>query len=248
MIASPSLRPSFWSIESMRSDPKMRMRSSSRETKNLEAPGSPWRPERPRNWLSIRRLSCRSLPITKRPPALITTCFAASISLRIAFIRPSRSMGSSIPPASCRSRMSRLPPSWMSVPRPAMLVVARVQHLVRDLSLLEELGKLLGFLDAGGAHQSGLLALATLQHLLQHGVELLALGPVDLVVEILAHHGQVRRHLDDFESIGLAELGRLGHRSAGHTCELREQPEIILVGDRSQRLVLGLDLDVFLGL
>ena len=47
----------------------MRIRSSSSETKNFEAPGSPWRPERPRSWLSMRRLSCRSLPMTKSPPA-----------------------------------------------------------------------------------------------------------------------------------------------------------------------------------
>jgi hypothetical protein len=30
----------------------------------LGAAGSPWRPERPRSWLSMRRLSCRSVPIT----------------------------------------------------------------------------------------------------------------------------------------------------------------------------------------
>ena len=30
----------------------------------LRAPGSPCRPERPRSWLSMRRLSWRSVPIT----------------------------------------------------------------------------------------------------------------------------------------------------------------------------------------
>jgi hypothetical protein len=62
-------------------------------------------------------------------------------------------------------RMSTLPPSWMSVPRPAMLVaiviapgapacammvglllvVARVEHLVRDLLLGEHRGERLDF-------------------------------------------------------------------------------------------------------
>ena len=51
------------------SDPKMRIRSSSSDRKNFERPGSPWRPERPRSWLSMRRLSWRSVPSTKRPPA-----------------------------------------------------------------------------------------------------------------------------------------------------------------------------------
>jgi hypothetical protein len=41
---------------------------------------------------------------------------------------------------------------------------------------------------------------------------------------------------------------RLGHRRAGHAGQLRIQAEIVLEGDRGQRLVLGLDLDVFLGL
>ena len=68
-IASPSLRPSRCSMPSSVSAPKMRIRSSSSDRKNFEWPGSPWRPERPRSWLSMRRLSWRSVPSTKRPPA-----------------------------------------------------------------------------------------------------------------------------------------------------------------------------------
>ena len=41
-----------------------RMRSSSSERKKRLSPRSPWRPERPRSWLSMRRLSWRSLPST----------------------------------------------------------------------------------------------------------------------------------------------------------------------------------------
>ena len=41
-----------------------RMSSSSSDRKNRLSPGSPWRPERPRSWLSMRRLSWRSLPST----------------------------------------------------------------------------------------------------------------------------------------------------------------------------------------
>jgi hypothetical protein len=47
---------------------------------------------------------------------------AAATSLRIAAILRSRSAASSMLAASWRMRMSTLPPSWMSVPRPAMLV------------------------------------------------------------------------------------------------------------------------------
>ncbi len=164
----------------MRSEPKMRIRSSSSETKNFEAPGSPWRPERPRNWLSMRRLSCRSLPTTKSPPAGDHDFPAPRRSRRGSRPRAcSRAAGSSICGSSALRRMSRLPPSWMSVPRPAMLVaivtraraaglgddvglllvVAGVEHVVRDLVLLEERSERLGFLDADGADQHRLLAL-----------------------------------------------------------------------------------------
>src|SRR3989304_3667199 len=34
---------------------KRRITSSLKETKKRELPGSPWRPERPRSWLSMRR-------------------------------------------------------------------------------------------------------------------------------------------------------------------------------------------------
>src|SRR5207245_2231438 len=55
-----------------RSPPKMRIRSSSRARKKRDEPGSPWRPLRPRSWLSIRRLSCRSVPTMCRPPPFAT--------------------------------------------------------------------------------------------------------------------------------------------------------------------------------
>ena len=81
------------------SPPNKRIRSSSILTKNWLLPGSPWRPARPRNWLSIRRDSWRSVPKICKPPASLTA-LASSVSIG-------------------------LPPSKMSTPRPAMLV-ARV--------------------------------------------------------------------------------------------------------------------------
>src|SRR5438445_3904585 len=36
-----------------------------RSMKKRDNPGSPWRPARPRSWLSIRRLSCLFMPITR---------------------------------------------------------------------------------------------------------------------------------------------------------------------------------------
>ncbi len=40
--------------------------------RSATAPGSPWRPERPRSWLSMRRLSWRSVAMMRRPPSALT--------------------------------------------------------------------------------------------------------------------------------------------------------------------------------
>ena len=75
----------------------MRIRSSSSDRKNFERPGSPWRPERPRSWLSMRRLSWRSVPSTNRPPAASAfsfsraTCVADLGGARVALGRRRRS-------------------------------------------------------------------------------------------------------------------------------------------------------------
>ena len=67
---------------------------SSSETKNTDEPGSPWRPARPRNWLSSRSVRCLPRPMTHRPPRSTTA-----------------------------SRLdSSAPPRRMSVPRPAIWV------------------------------------------------------------------------------------------------------------------------------
>ena len=70
------------------------IRSSPNETKKRELPGSPWRPARPRSWLSMRRASCRSVPMMCRPPTSTTrswsTCQTARASSRIAAATSSR--------------------------------------------------------------------------------------------------------------------------------------------------------------
>ena len=71
-ITSPSSIPIVSMIFAIRPDPNIRIRSSSRQTKNWELPGSPWRPDRPRSWRSTRLDSCRSVPIIANPPASFT--------------------------------------------------------------------------------------------------------------------------------------------------------------------------------
>ena len=50
----------------------MRIKSSSKETKNCVVPGSPCLPALPLNCLSTRLDSCLSVPIIAKPPASFT--------------------------------------------------------------------------------------------------------------------------------------------------------------------------------
>ena len=52
----------------------------------------------------------------------------------------------------------------------------------------------------------------------------------------------------DLEFVDLLELGRFGLGCAGHAAQLLVEPEVILEGDRRQRLVFFADADAFLGL
>jgi len=129
-----------------------------------------------------------------------------------------------------------------------LLVVARVQHLMRDLVLLQERRQLLRFLDRDGAAEDRLLLLVRLLDRLQDRLVLLLPGAVDFVVLVGALDRDIGRHRDDVELVDVPELGRLGHRRAGHAGELGVHAEIVLEGDRGQRLVLVLDGDAFLRL
>ena len=177
------------------------------------------------------------------------------------------SASSTMPPSSFLMRMSALPPSWMSVPRPAMLVamvtvpetpacatiaglllvIARVQHVVLDLALLQQGSEMFGLLDRDGADQHRLAALVAFLDQLDDGFVLLVDGAIDFVVVVDARDRQVGRNLHDIELVDVHEFGRFGQRGAGHAGELFVEAEIVLEGDRGQRHVFGLDLDTFLG-
>ena len=64
---------------------------------------------------------------------------------------------------------------------------------------------------------------------------------VDLVVVVEAHQRHVGRHLEHFEAVDVHELVGFGERRAGHAGELLVHAEIVLEGDRGERLVFRLD-------
>ena len=78
--------------------------------------------------------------------------------------------------------------------------IARIQHVVFDLLLLEELGKQLGFFDRGRADEHRLAALVAVLDQLDDGVVLLVDRSVDLVVELTRATGML---------VGMSNTSRL---------------------------------------
>ena len=129
-----------------------------------------------------------------------------------------------------------------------LFVIARVQHAVPHLHLLEPRRQGLGLLDADGADEDRLAALAAVLDEAENGVVLLLCRAVDLVVLIDANHRQVGRDRGDVELVDIGELGGLGGGRSGHAGELGVQAEVVLEGDRGERLILLFYRHRFLGL
>ena len=123
-----------------------------------------------------------------------------------------------------------------------------VQDRVRDAALGQALAEQLGDLDRDRADEHRLAVLVAGRDLSDDRAPLALLGLVDLIVAVVADHRHVGRDLHDRQLVDLHELGRLGQRRAGHAGELVVEAEVVLVGDRGERLVLLLDRHALLGL
>ncbi|OAG65283.1 hypothetical protein BIM11_6192 [Burkholderia pseudomallei] len=127
-------------------------------------------------------------------------------------------------------------------------VLLRVQHLVRQARLLEQVRQQLRVLDRRRADEHGLAALVALADVADHRVVALLRGLVDLILLVDPLRRPVGRDHDRLEAVDLVEFVRLGVRRARHARELRVHPEVVLERDRRERLVLALDLHVLLRL
>jgi len=86
-IGISSSIPTWVIISCILSPPKSLMSSSSKDTKNLDSPGSPCLPDLPLSWLSILLDSCLSEPITYKPPTSFTPSPSAiSVPLPAIFV------------------------------------------------------------------------------------------------------------------------------------------------------------------
>src|SRR5215467_2657736 len=266
-IASFSLRPRRCSMVSSLSVPKIRIRSSSKDKKNLECPGSPCRPDRPRSWLSIRRDSCRSVPSTYRPPASTTSsCSWATARLALSTASgqaASKSSGVSTgeSPRWCSSRSamnSGLPPSMMSVPRPAMLV-ATVTAPLRPAwaTMAASRSWFLAFSTSCGTPRrlssrdstsdfSTLVVPTRTGWPTSYRSTRSSATASNLACAVWYTMPMIRA--DHSELVDLGELVRLGHGGTGHAGQLVVEAEVVLQGDRGQGLVLVLDGHALFGL
>ena len=185
------------------------------------------------------------------------------------FSNSSGSASSSLPCSlkSSFASISALPPRMMSVPRPAMFVDTVIAPLrpacattkasfswclaFKTACATPRFFKMramaVDLLDARGADEDGLPALVEFDDLLDDRRELLALGLVDQVLEVLADDGLVRRDLDDRELVRGVELRGLGVGRAGHSGELVVDAEQVLERDRRHRARLFLDAHALFG-
>ena len=113
--------------------------------------------------------------------------------------------------------------------------------------LLEIFGQHFRLLDRGGADQHRLQPRIGALDLGQDRGVFLVLGAIDLVVLVETRDRHVGRDFHDLELVDVEQFVGFGQRRAGHAGELLVHPEIVLEGDRGQRLVFRLDLDVLLG-
>ena len=119
---------------------------------------------------------------------------------------------------------------------------------MHDAFLFEHPTEHLARLHGNGSHQDRSTLRVQFLQLLEHRVELLAPGLVDRVVRVFADVGPVGRDGQHPQLVNVEELLSLGLGRAGHARQLGVEAEVVLDGDRGQRLGFALDLDVLLGL
>ncbi len=127
-------------------------------------------------------------------------------------------------------------------------VLACIEDLVLDAFLSEEFAEHFRLFDRHRADQDRLADGVLLGNRLGDGFELVLRVLVELVILVDARNGDVGRDLDHVHLVDVPEFSRFGRRGAGHARQLGIHAEIVLEGDRRQRLVLRLDLHAFLGL
>src|SRR5882762_5554464 len=86
-----------------------------------------------------------------------------------------------------------------------------------------------------------------LQNSVDHGFKLFFFGAIDDVGIFPANQRAVGGNHDDVKVVNLAKFGGFGFRGAGHAGQLFVHAEVILEGDRRERLIFALDFHALFG-
>ena len=119
---------------------------------------------------------------------------------------------------------------------------------MRQFFLIEQMREDFRILDRRRTDQHRLPPLLAFADVGNDRCVLLVGCAVNLVIEILADHRHVGRDDHRFQTVNLLKLVGFGVGRASHPGELAVHAEVVLEGDRGQRLVLVLDRHAFLGL
>ena len=128
------------------------------------------------------------------------------------------------------------------------LVLLGIEHLVRQLGLLQQVGNDFGVFDRGGAYQHGLAAFVAFADVVQRGLVFFRRGFVHAIELVFSLAGAVGWNDHGFQRVDFLKLVGFGVGRAGHAGEFFVQAEIVLEGDGGHRLVFGLDGHILLGL
>ena len=86
-----------------------------------------------------------------------------------------------------------------------------------------------------------------LLHELNDRIVFFTLGLVNFIVGIIALNFAILRNNQQIKAVDIVKLGSIRLRRPRHARQLRVQTEIILNGDRRQRLRFFVDFNAFLG-
>ena len=145
-----------------------------------------------------------------------------------------------------RKQLGRLAGAGRRVKLIHRIFVAEVDLLVAVL--LEVFGQHFGLFDRGGAHQNRLEPRIRPLDLGEDRGVFFVLATVNLIVFVETRHRQVGRDFEHVELVDVEQFVGFGRCRTGHAGELRVHSEIVLEGDRSQRLVFRLNRLMLLGL
>ena len=127
-------------------------------------------------------------------------------------------------------------------------MLTRVQNVVLDPRVSQQLRQEFGFLNRGRAHEGRLTLFFGLFDRIHNRVVFFLSRTIDRIVLVLTCHRTVGRNLDNAKAIDLGKFFSLSQRRAGHTAQLVIKTEVILEGHLRQSHVFRFDRDALFGL